>query len=64
MKTYNYPHIEVLVTFLLVKFFSFLVIARNHSDIYGRNLGEIDPTSLPQLSIQLRDQKTARKLKK
>ena len=46
-----YAHIEVLVTSLLVKHFSFLVIARNRSDVYGRNLVEIDPTSLPQLSI-------------
>ena len=32
-----------------------LVITRNQSDVYGRNLVEIDPTSLPQLSKQLRD---------
>ena len=57
----HYAHIEVLVIFLLVNFFSFLVIARNRSDVYGRNLVEIDPTSLPQLSIQLRDQKNIKK---
>ena len=59
-----YAHIEVLVTFLLVKKFSFLVIARNRSDVYGRNLVEIDPTSLPQLSKQLRDQNNSQKTEK
>ena len=34
-----------------------MVIARNHEDVYGRKSVEMDPTSLPQLSEQLRDQK-------
>ena len=59
-----YAHIEVLVTFLLVIFFGFLVITRSHEDVYGRNLVEIDPTSLPQLSKQLRDLKNSQKPEK
>ena len=31
---------------------SLFVITRNQSDIYGRNLVEMDPTSLPHLSAQ------------
>ena len=42
----------------------FLVITRSHEDVYGRNLVEIDPTSLPQLSKQLRDQKDSQKPEK
>ena len=36
-------------------FFGFLVITRNQSDVYGPDLVEIDPRSLPQLSKRLRD---------
>ena len=61
---FMYAHIEVLVTFLLVKIFGFLVITRSHEDVYGRNLVEIDPTSLPQLSKQLRDQNNSQKQQK
>ena len=61
---FSYAQNLILVNLILVNFFSFLVIARNHSDIYGRNLVEIDPTSLPQLSIQLRDQKNSKKTEK
>ncbi len=54
----------ILVNLILVNFFCFFVITRNHSDVYGRNLVEIDPTSLPQLSIQLRDQKNSKNTEK
>ena len=54
----------ILVNLILVNFFSCFVITRNRSDIYGRNLVEIDPTSLPQLSKQLRDQKNRQKTEK
>ena len=42
-------------------FLNFLVIARNHSDVYGRHLMEIDPKSLPHLSKQLGDLKHRQK---
>ena len=32
-----YAHIEVLVTFLLVNFFGFLVITRDHGDFEARH---------------------------
>ena len=54
-----------LVNLILVNFFSvFFVITRDQSDVYGRNLVEIDPTSLPQLSKQLRDQNSSQKSEK
>ena len=40
-----------------------ILITRNQSDMYGRNLVEIDPTSLPQLSKQLRDLNNSQKPK-
>ena len=40
------------------------VITRNQSDVYGRNLVEIDPTSLRHLSKQLRDQSNSQKTRK
>ena len=49
---------------VVVNFFGFLVIARTLSNVYGRNLVEIDPTSLPDLSKQLRDQNNNQKHKK
>ena len=59
----TYAQTLILVNLILVNIFSFLVITRNRSDVYGRNLVEIDPTSLPQLSKQLRDQKNSQKQK-
>ena len=50
--------------FLLVNNFSFLVITRSHDAVYGRNLVEIDPTSLPHLSKQLRDLNNSQKTEK
>ena len=47
-------HIEVLVTFLLVNFFSFLVITRSHGLRIGPNLVLILPTGLPELFQQPR----------
>ena len=41
-----------------------MVITRNQSDAYGRNLVEIDPTSLPHLSKQLRDLDNSQKHEK
>ena len=41
-----------------------MVITRNHEDVYGPDLVEIDPRSLPQLSKQLRDQNNSQKPEK
>ena len=60
----SYAQNLILVNLILVNLFSFLVITRNHSYIYGRNLVEIDPTSLPQLSKQLRDQNNSQNTEK
>ena len=49
-----YAHIEVLVTFLLVNFFSFLVITRSHELRIGPNLVQILPMGLPELFQQPR----------
>ena len=49
---------------MLVNFFSVLVITRNQSDVYGQNLVEIDPRSLPRLSKQLRDRNNSQKTAK
>ena len=51
----NYAHIEVLVTFLLVNFFGFLVITRDHGSFEVRHYVEILPTGLPELSKPSRD---------
>ena len=60
----EYAQNLILVNLILVNFFSFLVITRNQSDVYGRNLVEIDPTSLPHLSKQLRDLNNSQKPEK
>ena len=57
----HYAQNLILVNSILVNFFRCLVITRNHTGIYGRNLVEIDPTSLPHLSKQLRDLKNRQK---
>ena len=46
----SYAHIEVLVTFLLVKIFGFWVIARYRTMRFWRKLEEMLPFSLPDLS--------------
>ena len=56
-----YAHIKIVVAFLVVNFFGFLDIARTGSLGFGRHLVEIFPTSLPQLSKQLRDQNNSQK---
>ena len=43
-------HIEVVVAFLVVNFFGFLVITRHHGDLQVRDLVEMNPTDLPELS--------------
>ena len=52
MENYSltYAHIEVVVAFLVVNFFGFLVIARYHTMRFWRNLEEMNPTDLPELS--------------
>ena len=44
------------------KKYVFLIITRHHGLGFGRNLGEILPTSLPELPIQLRDLRNSQKL--
>ena len=44
--------------------FSFFVITRNQSVVYGPDLVEIDPRSLPQLSKRLRDLNFSQKAEK
>ena len=45
-----YAHIEIVVTFLVVKIFVFLVIARYRTMRFWRKLEEMLPFSLPDLS--------------
>ena len=45
-----YTHTEVVVTFWGVTFFTKMVITRNHDAIFGRNLVEILPLDLLELS--------------
>ena len=57
-----YAHIKVVITFFVVDFV--LVITRSHEVGFGRNLVGIDPTSLPDISTQLRDlSQTKQKMK-
>ena len=49
-----YAHIEVVVTLVVVNFFSFLVIARYPTVRFLRKLVEILPTGLPDLPKPLR----------
>ena len=44
-----YAHIEVVVAFLVVNFFSFLVKNRDHVTFERRQQVEMNPTDLPQL---------------
>ena len=60
----SYARTLILVNCLLVNIFSFFVITRSHELGFGRNLVEIVPRSLPQLSKQLRDLNSIRKFKK
>ena len=59
-----YAQTLILVNLMLVKIFTQMVTTRKHEDVYGRNLVEMDPTSLPQLSSQLRDQTISQKHEK
>ena len=59
----GYAHIEVLVTFLLVKIFGFWVIARYPTMRFWRKLVEILPISLPELSKPSRTSENSRKTK-
>ena len=52
---HDYAHIEMVVTFLVVNFFGFLVIARHHGSFEGRHQVEILPTGLPELFKPARD---------
>ena len=45
----------IVVTFLVVNFFGFFVIARDHGSFEGRHEVEILPLSLPELSKTSRD---------
>ena len=51
----QYAQNLILVTLILVNFGGFLVIARNPPDGFRRNLVEILPTGLPELSKPSRD---------
>ena len=50
-----YAHIEIVVTFLVVNFFGFLVITRDHGSFGGRHQVGILPTDLPELFKPARD---------
>ena len=43
------------------KHFDFFVITRHHQDVYGRTFVDMNPTGLPHLSKQLRDQNNSQK---
>ena len=60
---YGYAQTLILVTFLLVNFFGFSVITRDHGSFEGRHLVEMNPTSLPELSKPSRDLLELRKAK-
>ena len=60
----KYAQTLILVSLILVKKFSFLVITRSQELGFGRNLVEIDPRSLPDLFKQLRDQNNSQKPQK
>ena len=47
-----YAQTFILVNLIVVNFFGFLVIEKNASERFWRKLGEIFPTSLPELSKQ------------
>ena len=59
-----YAQTLILVNLILVKIFTQMVITRNHEDVYGPDLVEIDPRSLPQLSKRLRDLDNSQKPEK
>ena len=59
----RYAQTLILVTFLLVNFFGFSVITRDHGSFEGRHLVEMNPTSLPELSKPSRDLLELRKAK-
>ena len=41
LRSWGYAHIEIVVAFLVVNFFGFLVITRNHTMRFGPKLEEI-----------------------
>ena len=57
----RYAHIEIVVAFLVVNFFGFLVITRDHGSFEGRHQVEILPTGLPDLFKDFRDHINLRK---
>ena len=60
---HKYAHIEIVVTFLVVNFFGFLVITRDHGSFEGRHWVEILPAGLPELFKPSRDLLELRKFK-
>ena len=50
-----YAHMQAVVAFLVVTFFSVSIAFRNPVVRFGRNLVERTPTSPPELLKQLRD---------
>ncbi len=48
-KETQYAHMKVVVTVLVVTFFSFLAVIRHHEVRSGRNSAEMKPNSLPDL---------------
>ena len=54
--TFFYAHIKVVVAFLVVNFFGFSVITRDHGGFEGCHQVEMDPTGLPELSKPFRAQ--------
>ena len=60
----KYAQTLILVNFLLVNFFSFLIIARSHELRFGRNLVGIVPRSPPELFKPLRDLDNSQEVEK
>ena len=64
IKCFVYAHMQVVVAFLVVKFYSFLAITRLHELRIGRNIMQIDPTGPPELFQQPRSLDNSREVEK
>ena len=58
-----YAQTLIVVALIVVNFFGFSVITRDHGSFEGRHLVEMNPTSLPELSKPSRASENLRKAK-